>query len=484
MPAKVLMILNKYEDAFMDGDYRGLAKAHEELGKVGYEFEYYLDGQAYDLRKIGQKGKSEFYAKGGSIKSLEKRVAEVNELIKRGNELGIEVVDESTTWQAPMKYKPLKYTNGVLYISYEQLDFFKYKRGDVKQWEKKSYKVGKYEYPSSGYGDEAGAAQREALTEIARMYRKPLKSYDTYGYFEDGGEVNKVNPEEIKVKIEQILDKVVPSFYKGVSIRKNIFDTGNNIRIFIAASDYKINGVSGQLPQVVSLSLDLSDMDLHPQVYGGNGGQRVERKPNMSDPNEKYLAMKGVKVPFRTPQPNEKAVLDAIKRFAENYKKTLADNREVLLYQDIVDYDKLLAGSQYADGGMVSLSKHYKTLPKKELLVGLKVYDKNNDEFVYIKDVDGGIWAGKNKNDESGHYYNMSDLMIEEYADGGMMAMGGTFAAGVKAIEKRLVGTKVNPKYQKDYGKTYDKAEANEAATKIKGKIRAMELAKKYKKKK
>jgi hypothetical protein len=64
------------------------------------------------------------------------------------------------------------------------------------------------------------------------------------------------------------------------------------------------------------------------------------------------------------------------------------------------------------------------------------------------------------------------------------MAMGGTFAAGVKSIEKRLVGTKVNPKYQKEYGKTYDKAEAHEAASKIKGKMRALELAKKYKKKK
>ena len=28
--------------------------------KVGYTFDYDLDGQAYDLRKIGQKGKSQF----------------------------------------------------------------------------------------------------------------------------------------------------------------------------------------------------------------------------------------------------------------------------------------------------------------------------------------------------------------------------------------------------------------------------------------
>jgi hypothetical protein len=444
MPAKVLMILNKYEDAFIDGDYKGLAKAHEELGKIGYEFEFYLDGQAYDLRKIGQKGKiGDSYAKGGSIKSLEKRVAEVNELIKRGNELGIEVVDESTTWQAPMKYNPLKYTNGVLYVSYEQLDLYKYNREYVQDWEKKSYKIGKYE---SGYGyrGEAGAAQREALTEIARMYRKPLKSYDTYGYFEDGGEVNKVNPEEIKVKIEQILDKVVPSFYKGVSIHKNIFDTGNNIRIFIAASDYKINGVSGQLPQVVSLSLDLSDMDLHPQVYGGNGGQRVERKPNMNDPKEKYLAMKGVKVPFRTPQPNEKAVLDAIRRFAENYKKTLANNREVLLYQDVVDYDKLLAGSQYADGGMMAkggeIMKH-----KHNEHITIELIEPTNKGWK-VKQIETHSVGGRKLSTpkEKVAYFSkeeLSDLFEPTMAKGGMFEHG--LRTNDKIIGGKTIGTTI-----------------------------------------
>ena len=40
-----------------DGDYKELAKAHKELEAIGYTFDYYLDGVAYDLRKIGQKGK-------------------------------------------------------------------------------------------------------------------------------------------------------------------------------------------------------------------------------------------------------------------------------------------------------------------------------------------------------------------------------------------------------------------------------------------
>ncbi len=66
IPDNVQEILQKYD--FEEGDYRTLEKAKKDVEKVGYTFEYSLDGTAYDLRKIGQKGKSEDeYAKGGEI---------------------------------------------------------------------------------------------------------------------------------------------------------------------------------------------------------------------------------------------------------------------------------------------------------------------------------------------------------------------------------------------------------------------------------
>jgi len=70
IPDNLQKILDKYEDAFQDGDYAGLAKALKEANAIGYTFEYYLDGQAYDLRKIGEKGKSEVeeYADGGQVR--------------------------------------------------------------------------------------------------------------------------------------------------------------------------------------------------------------------------------------------------------------------------------------------------------------------------------------------------------------------------------------------------------------------------------
>lgn len=71
--------------------------------------------------------------------------------------------------------------------------------------------------------------------------------------------------------------------------------------------------------------------------------------------------------------------------------------------------------------------------------------------------------------------YDASELKFmkfdDEFADGGMMAMGGvTFEDKVKSIKKSLLkGKKVSSSVQKDYGKTYSAAEAEESARRIVG---------------
>jgi len=143
-------------------------------------------------------------------------------------------------------------------------------------------------------------------------------------------------------KIEAILNEVLPAkAYRLVANTKSIFGDPQ-IKIVIAVSDYQINGVKGQLVQVVSLLLWLNDMEIYPQVFGGNGGQFIFRKPNMNDPKEKYLAMKSIKIPFRKPKQEENFVLGAIKRFAENWVRLLRENREELMYQEYVNYDEIL----------------------------------------------------------------------------------------------------------------------------------------------
>ena len=83
IPPKVQKILDKYEESFEDGDYQGLNKAHAELGKIGYTFEFYLDGVAYGLRpeniELNQLKGYEEFAEGGVAQGFS--VADANPYI-------------------------------------------------------------------------------------------------------------------------------------------------------------------------------------------------------------------------------------------------------------------------------------------------------------------------------------------------------------------------------------------------------------------
>jgi DNA repair protein RadC len=62
-PQEVQRILSKYE--IEDNNYDVLQNLKAELEAIGYTMDFGLDAEPYDLRKIGQVGKSEFMAKGG-----------------------------------------------------------------------------------------------------------------------------------------------------------------------------------------------------------------------------------------------------------------------------------------------------------------------------------------------------------------------------------------------------------------------------------
>ena len=64
-PEEVQAILANYD--MEDNDYETMQNLKAELESIGYTFDFGLDAEPYDLRKIGQTGKSEFYAKGGMM---------------------------------------------------------------------------------------------------------------------------------------------------------------------------------------------------------------------------------------------------------------------------------------------------------------------------------------------------------------------------------------------------------------------------------
>jgi hypothetical protein len=147
--------------------------------------------------------------------------------------------------------------------------------------------------------------------------------------------------ETYKAQFEAIIKKHLPNFWFSISDYKGYFG-GVSLAIMIAPIDFDINGIRNQKPQMVSLSFDPKTLELEPQAYAGCGGRCIERKPDLTNPNEKYLYCKSVKVAFRTPQKNEKAVLSAFEKFVIAYKKALIDNIDVLMNQEIVDYRKVL----------------------------------------------------------------------------------------------------------------------------------------------
>ncbi len=146
--------------------------------------------------------------------------------------------------------------------------------------------------------------------------------------------------QELIEKIKTVLIKVLPSDTVISVWEYKVFD--EHIGIMFHPKSETINNVLGQYPQVVSLTLCLNDMDLQVQAFSGCGGNFIYRNINPDNPQEKYLAMKGIKIPFRKPKSEEKFILNAIERFAENWLKTLRENISVLKYQDMVDYEKFL----------------------------------------------------------------------------------------------------------------------------------------------
>jgi hypothetical protein len=115
-----------------------------------------------------------------NVNAIQKRVDEINEMIRFAKEHKLEVVDKTNTWQAPMKYEPLKYSNGVLYVTYYKFDLYKYAKGQGYDWKKESYKVGRKDTSYGGYSENESI--KMTLTDIARMYRSVVNHYKKYGY--------------------------------------------------------------------------------------------------------------------------------------------------------------------------------------------------------------------------------------------------------------------------------------------------------------
>ena len=95
-----------------------------------------------------------------STTKLQKKIDEVNALIAKAVDTDgdpLEVIDPSSTWEAPLKFKPFELKNGFLYSEYEEYT------GHKKEIKKERFKPA-----------DSGDALKW-MSQVANWYRKVLK---------------------------------------------------------------------------------------------------------------------------------------------------------------------------------------------------------------------------------------------------------------------------------------------------------------------
>jgi hypothetical protein len=397
-----------------------------------------------DLTPMGEKfvksGKYEDggeMAKGGEIKSIRKRVDEINALIKLGNENDIEVVDESTTWESPMKFKPLKYSNGVLYVEYQELDLYSYLKGRGTKYETKKFKVTKYD-TSSGF--EAGESQRNELNDIAKMYRKALRINGIT--YEDGGMMDDMQ------------------MAKSSARAKIDYDDAIKDAMEYAGSEW-LNMTKSQKDELISEMYHQRIQ--HISSFARGGMVNLDEYKNIDELIELYKV-------------NSKWYAYG-KRY--NHETTGSGYTKKEALEDLDTHLSYVSPrDEYNDGGEIEEEKEYdyendlfnnvKSLPQDVQ----NVLEKYNEDWEYTYENCANM---QDELEELGYtfdyYLDATPYNLRKMEYGGMMAMGGeTFDDKVQSISKSLLERKkVAPSVQKDYGKTYNKQEALDSARRIVG---------------
>lgn len=117
IPPKIKKILDNYEDAFINGDYKQLTEALNLVRKNGYTFEFYLDGQAYGLRPknvalknlkgyedIGYNNHLDQKSHNVNIKigSTQKQFVKMMKAQKKQIEIAKKINEKFTNWSYPI----------------------------------------------------------------------------------------------------------------------------------------------------------------------------------------------------------------------------------------------------------------------------------------------------------------------------------------------------------------------------------------------
>lgn len=476
IPSNVQEVLDKYSDAFEDGDYKGLEKANKELGKIGYTFEYGLDGQAYDLRKVGEKGKSEYMEKGGEISEYLSSRAEMftdfdNALTKK------EVLEFINLSKNSDKKYWIKNSDGFSYFLYKgqlrQNDstkgiFHATKIGTDKLHESLKYKIQQeylYDYEKEDL-ESLDASQNLVKKEMKnkdwREYVKKNRSYfsvdDESDNFiqlttrENGDVSSETYGEKDVVEARVILKNIKNKF---PDTRGKIYDVDEFVYLDLSIDEKMADGglIKPEKPIEKMTKLELmrfvSKIDMNKNFYPKTTlAGRVQAKNIYNE----YLERKNSKMAnggqtdfgdfydwsskevnnkfnsqFDEGFPIVKFVKDSINKVVESASGVLKNGKTVVFNVDSVEWeqsDKMADGGMMAKGGEVSVKVGDRVRKKVKIGSGVSY---GIDGIVY--EVNGRFFKLKDKyGNESNKLHDTSDFKqsdIKSMASGGYMEEGG-----------------------------------------------------------
>jgi hypothetical protein len=436
-PAELSEIVESYIEKFETDDYddyNDTKKFLQEVESIGYTFDYGLDNEPYALRKkdvklnqvIGYEDmyiKNDNFADGGVTENYVSRRNLNTITIKKGNQ--------------KLTYKISDVLNGAYKLEsgakIEDIAFYVPKRSVVKV----QLKSGQDFKPANGYWIKDGA--------------KPIHITKFY----EGGVMSKLlTRKKDQPKVETTNEDIDLNEDSRIRVRPTSFVRKNK------EADWMMKNNSSK----------------EARAYAG-GGKITIRNIDWANADNKKLgvwlltSVDGNKILQDSKDANEleENVMDYYKKRGSVARMKWDEDEDEGLswvtFNDLfLEVKSLGSEKKYKGGGKVKVGDFVK---QKGSNVRLKVTDVGNDwrsgydYITFYNDVTNRTTT----------LVDWSDYVI----DNKKMITGGkvTFSEKAKAIAKNFEGKRVEPKYQKEYGKVYDSKEAKEVGNKIAGSQKA-----------
>lgn len=411
--------------------------------------EYYniSETQANSIINQGRKYAKEdgYYASGGVTENYVSR-KELNTItIKKGNQ--------------KLTYKISDVLNGAYKLEsgakLEDIAFYVPKRNIVKV----QLKTGKDFKPANGYWIKDGA--------------KPIHVTK----FDDGGKITGSNPYQNSNLIREryeLLNDMYYSEYSDVDytdiLKVGDVIYGDDIQGFARIVKEVNDPIKGDYFilqdrfnekfafYIVQLVRDLHSKEIYLQNVSVSEKDFLYSE-DLIELNSKIDFLKG-RIRLYEKNPN-----DASNYHGINYQSYISSKIDLKKLEE--DFRLMLKDERrkFADGGQIKVGD---LLKKRGRSISVKVVDVGNDWR-------SGYDTITIYNDVTNTTTTLVDWSDYEKVEYSKMATGGkvSFKEKARAIAKNFEGKRVEPKYQKEYGKVYDKAEAKEVGNKIAGSQKA-----------